>query len=412
MTIRLYDPERDRAATQRIWLEVAWIADDEKERAAMSEFIEAGPTYVAELNGEAECLAAAMPGDIRYLHETLPFSAITAVTNSRVARKQGFASRTTAQVIAHTAVEGALVSGLGIFEQGFYDRLGFGTLGYYLAHAFNPAALTVDRPFRIPLRLTKDDWAEMHQSRLKRMRQHGSVNIHPASITFGEFLTSKNLVMLGYRDADTGELTHFFVAEGGHKEHGPYRISICNYQTYDQLLELLALLKSLGDQVSMVKLDEPPGIQFQDLIEKPFSQQRISKNSTYEQGLTGAAWQQMRINDLTAVLAYTHLPGSNSVRFNLDLSDPISRYLPPEAAWRGTAGQYVVTLGPESHAAKGRDDTLPTLTASVGAFTRLWLGARPATGLAVTDNLRGPDELLHELDWLLRLPNPLADWPF
>ena len=37
----------------------------------------------------------------------------------------------------------------------------------------------------------------------------------------------------------------------------------------------------------------------------------------------------------------------------------------------------------------GRDETLPTLTCSVGAFTRLWLGVRPATGLAVTCRLAG-----------------------
>ena len=72
----------------------------------------------------------------------------------------------------------------------------------------------------------------------------------------------------------------------------------------------------------------------------------------------------------------------------------------------------MVALGPESSAEPGTDGTLPTLTASVGAFTRMWLGVLPATGLAVTDELEGPQELLEELDWALRLPQPRYDWGF
>jgi len=60
----------------------------------------------------------------------------------------------------------------------------------------------------------------------------------------------------------------------------------------------------------------------------------------------------------------------------------------------------------------GRDPGLSTLTASVNAFTRLWLGVRPARGLAVTDELSGPPALLEELDWLLRLPDPKPDWDY
>jgi hypothetical protein len=71
-----------------------------------------------------------------------------------------------------------------------------------------------------------------------------------------------------------------------------------------------------------------------------------------------------------------------------------------------------VTLGPQSSAEPGTDRALPTLAASVGAFTRMWLGVLPATGLAVTDELEGPQELLEELDWALRLPQPSVDWGF
>ncbi|MCD4827982.1 MAG: hypothetical protein K8R90_00945 [Candidatus Cloacimonetes bacterium] len=38
------------------------------------------------------------------------------------------------------------------------------------------------------------------------------------------------------------------------------------------------------------------------------------------------------------------------------------------------------------------------------------LGVRPATGLAITDELEAPRELLAALDQLLRLPQPHLDW--
>ncbi len=71
-----------------------------------------------------------------------------------------------------------------------------------------------------------------------------------------------------------------------------------------------------------------------------------------------------------------------------------------------------MTLGSSSGAEPARDNTLPTLTATVNAFTRLWLGVRPATGLAITDDLDGPAELLAQLDEVLRLPAPHPDWDF
>ena len=55
---------------------------------------------------------------------------------------------------------------------------------------------------------------------------------------------------------------------------------------------------------------------------------------------------------------------------------------------------------------------LTDLDASVGAFTRLWLGVRPASGLALTDELVGPPELVAALDAAFCLPSPLPDWPY
>ena len=110
-------------------------------------------------------------------------------------------------------------------------------------------------------------------------------------------------------------------------------------------------------------------------------------------------------------LAKTRLD-SESVTFNLRLSDPIAEHLDGTNAWRGVEGDYVVTLGEESAAERGVSRNLPVLTASVGAFTRLWLGVRNASSLALTDDLRGAPTLLHQLDRALRIPQPHLGWDF
>ena len=115
MDFHNYDPKKDKKAVQRIWRETGWLEDEKKEKKLMNIFIKGGRALVAELNGEAECLVASMPGVIRYLDEDLPLSGVTAVTTSRVARKQGLAKRLTAQLIAADVAEGAIVCGLGMF---------------------------------------------------------------------------------------------------------------------------------------------------------------------------------------------------------------------------------------------------------------------------------------------------------
>jgi hypothetical protein len=42
----------------------------------------------------------------------------------------------------------------------------------------------------------------------------------------------------------------------------------------------------------------------------------------------------------------------------------------------------------------------------------MWFGVRPASGLAVTDELAASEALMEELDGLLRLPVPRTDWEF
>ena len=178
MSIRKYDNERDLAAVQRIWREIGWVesASDEK---YLQDFLSVGSTLVAEIDGEAECMVHATSGSMRYQSEDLRMSAITAVTTSRIARKQGFAKRLTAAMLASEAQAGAEVSALGMFDEGFYDRLGFGTGCYEYWRTFDPSTLKVDRRFRVPKRLTVDDWQAMHQALLDRRLGHGGCTLEP-----------------------------------------------------------------------------------------------------------------------------------------------------------------------------------------------------------------------------------------
>jgi hypothetical protein len=407
MEYRIYDPARDRDTVRRIWHETGWAHPGKEE--FMDVFLAAGRTVVADLDGEAECLVNTMPGTIRYLDADLSFSAVTAVTTSRPARKQGLARRLTAQAVALDAAEGALVAGLGMFEQGYYNQLGFGTGPYEHIVAFDPAQLNVRVKPRVPRRITHDDWALVHASRLARIRGHGSLNIDPVEMTRHAMQQMDNGFGLGYCDGPAGELTHHFWCTTRAVERGPYFAAWMTYRTRDQFLELMALMRSLGDQVRLMRMNEPQGLQLQDLLLHPFRGRVATRGTDFESGIRATAYWQIRILDLPGCLAHTHLSGG-PVRFNLHLTDPIAASLDDGASWRGVAGEYVVTLGPESGAEPGMDEALPTLTAAVGAFSRMWLGVRPASGLAYTDELAGPADLLAQLDTLLRLPEPKIGW--
>ena len=409
MNWRPYDPAKDRANVQRIWMETGWLEKGKED--TMDADLAYGKPIVADINGEPECLVITTPGDMRYLDEKLPLCAVTAVTTSHIARKQGLAKRLTAQAVANGVADGALVAGLGMFEQGYYNQVGFATGSYELSVSFDPSLLNVPRKARVPRRLKADDYEIIHAARVARRQGHGACNLGPL-YTKAQLIWGDNPFGLGYCHGPNGELTHFLwlKAKSGAVTNGPYRVEIMAYQTGEQFLELMALLKSLGDQVRLVKMTEPPGIQLQDLMSQPFKQQDMTRNSPYPTGIHAAAWWQRRICDLPGCLAKTHL--RESVRFNLKLSDPIAAHIDEDAPWRGIAGDYVVTLGPSSGAEKGTDAALPTLTATAGSFTRLWLGARPASGLAVTDELAGPQELIDRLDSVLLLPKPDPDWDF
>jgi len=408
LNYRVYNPEKDKKAVNRIWLETGWIEKDDPK--PMDILVEPSRAIVADINGEPECLVLSLLGDIDYLGEKLPFSGIAGVTTGLIARKQKLAGRLTAARIALDALDGAIVSGLGMFEQGYYDKLGYGTGGYEHIVRFSPSTLNVKVKPRVPVRITKEDWEKVHNSRLRRLRTHGSLNFYIPAPTKSEMHWSKSGFGFGFTN-DKGELTHNIWMTGKGKEQGPFRVAWMVYENYDQLLELLALLKSFGDQIQLVSMIEPPGIQIQDFLTKPFHYRAITEKSKYQSIMHATAYWQVRICNLEKCLEKTNLHGED-VRFNLVLSDPIENFLDNDSEWKGVSGSYIVNLGADSYAEKGNNEALPTMKASVGAFSRMWLGVRSASILAVSDTISGPAELLDKLDILLRLPEPKIDWEF
>jgi hypothetical protein len=160
--------------------------------------------------------------------------------------------------------------------------------------------------------------------------------------------------------------------------------------------------------VRLIHLRQPPGLHFQDLLSRPLRQRSITRRGGFENAAHATGYWQVRLLDLAGALARTHLTGA-AVRFNLVLRDPIADLLDDGARWRGIGGEYVVEFGENSSATPGQAAGLPTLTASVNAFSRMWFGVRAASDLAYTDELSGPPELLQQLDETLRLPEPNPD---
>lgn len=391
MQVREYEDD-DLAAVQRMWQECGWV--DEDEAAHLGDFLADADAIVAEVDGDPEGCTAIHDGTIDHTGTQLAAAVVTAVTTSRVGRKQGLARATLDTAVRRAAERGMAVSVLGMFEQGFYDASGFGTGSEMLFARTDPAHLDPSLPYRRPQRLTLDDIPDMVTALQTRDIVHGGVTLPSVALRRAERQWDDNGFGLGYRDAD-GELTHFLWCSTK-DEHGPYEVREWAWRDRAQLRELLGVLRSLGDQVRTIVLPEPAQIQLQVMIDRPGRMRLTRTTGEHRFAITASAWWQARILDLPTCVAA--LSDVGELHCNLHLTDPLGL--------EDVAGEWVLHLGWESSAVRGHDEDLRTLAATVNAFTRLWLGVRPATVLATTDHLEGTPELLAALDDAIRLPRP------
>ncbi len=407
-SLRTVDPEKDKDALLRIWKEVGWLEKGKEDMLDTILEMEGGK-YLAEVKGSPECNVNTSEGSLFYQDAELPLHIINSVITSPVARRQGLAAKLTAKAIAEDAVNGAYLSALGIFDQGFYNQLGFGTGSYENWIFFDPSTIITEKKHRVPDRISSEHWKQVHRARLNRRKVHGLVNLHQEKDTKLEMHWPSHNLGLGYFD-DNGEITHHVYFRTENLDQGPYTVQWMTYQNREQFMELMSILRSLSDQVNLIIMREPPGIQFQDMLARPFRHRRMTRSSKFENKMSASAYWQMRIIDLEGCIKSSSYRTNKQIHFNLLLHDPIEDLLDNTSDWRGLSGDYRIKLGKESSIGKVRRRKLPTLKASVNAFTRLWLGVRPATSLAMTDELSGPTSLLEDLDDVLRLPTPHPDW--
>jgi len=405
---REYVPE-DHGHAVRIHREVGWLEGEKTD--GLDRLLECSRARMAELRGRPECMGISVPGYIRHLDRDLPLSAILSIITGYAGRKRGLAGRMTAELMAMDRSEGAEVAMLGVFDHGYYDRLGFGAGSSDTWMGIDPACLKVDIPDRPPERLGTADFEEVHRCRLARMRRHGSCVLTPAGVTHADMVwEQKNPAGLGYRD-DDGVLTHHVWLGSCKGEHGPYWVAWLCYRNWQQLVELLGVLRSLGDQVHLVRLKQPEGFPLLGLLNKPLKRLRAREGSRFAPYVRSVCYWQLRILDLPGCMESTLLPWG-SAEFNLELTDPVGDFLDADSQWRGTAGRWTVRLGPESWARPGHGSGLPLMRASIGAFSRLWIGSAGASALAACDRLKAPQELLSQLDGILPMPRPFPDWDF
>ena len=407
LSVRRYNPDKDARHIHRIWTDSKWI-DDKEMYPIVDAYHKEANVWLGEVEGEVGTVVSTSPGSFNYNGIELPMTAITGVTAGLEFRRLGLAAKATTKAICDAYERGATIATLGAFEQGYYEKLGFGNFSTDSFITFDPHNLAVSTKHRRAIRLTKEDSDRMHAARLNRFKQHGTCDLHLPATTKFEIGYHKDSISLGFETG--GELTHFFLGtlKG---EHGPFRMEMFVYQNADQLLELLALLKTLSDQIRIVEMTSPLGIKMQEFLEFPMRHREVTEGSKYENSTVSYSFFQARILRLEECVKASKFQGS-SIQFNLHLEDPIEKYLDSEESFKGCAGDYCVELGEKSTAVPGQNSEWPSLSCTINTFTRLWSGARSASSLLATDGLKADPDLVKGLDQLIRFQELKTDWDF
>lgn len=409
MVFRTYNKERDLKAIERIWIECGWIDDEDKEKKALEIFTSTSNCQVAEYNGSAESLIVLSPGNMLFGNRNLSLAAVSAVTVSRVLRKQGAALKLLASMIRNEIAKGTALTGLGMFEQGFYNRLGFATMGYEHWYSFDPSKIKVFKKGGIPVRLNTEDYKKAWKCYREAKKYHGFVTLDPPELFQSEMIWTKKGFGLGYET--NGELSHYMWFSVDDAEDGPYTVQWMAFQNWDQFLELMGILKNLEEQVRTVRMKEPAFIQLQDLINKPFQLQTITRKSKFESRMRAIAYQQLRICNLESCIEAVEYEGKE-FSFNLSLTDPINDYLDDKKRIDACEGQFIVNIGKSSNVSRGNDKNLPEVKGTVNGFTRMWTGILPAETVGLVEDITIDDSLIVNLTKAFYKPDVRSDWDY
>ena len=406
--IRTYKPE-DLEHSLRIFREIGWMDGKDSDKDVFMAYIDEGNSLVADLNGEVEVFVVTRSGCCKYLEDDIPFSAVTGVATSRVARQLGLAGRVTAMAIAESAKNGAAMSILGIFDQGYYEKFGYGNTVNHRISTIDPSQLKVPRLSRSPKRLSKNDAKAMHECRCRRKRYHGGCNLNGSGETKATTIWQEHGFGLGFEN-ENGMLTHFLWIEPK-GEHGPYNVCFTGWETHEQFIELLSVLNSLSDQIHGVRMADPPRLQLQDFLTRPHATRRARKGGDFDINVVSQIWMQCRILDLPVCVGAMKCCGP-PVSFNLELTDPVEKYLPKESSWRGVSGNWIIRIGENSSATLGSDPALQTASCTVNDLSRIWFGSSTAESVSVTGDFRSDPELIQAIDGVVCIPTPVVDWDF
>jgi predicted acetyltransferase len=366
--IRDFDIEKDMLSVQRIWREIGW-SDSERTDQAMTALFETGTTSVGLVHDEVECSVQAQTGTMRLDHEDLPLCVIAAVTTSRVARGLSLAQQLTARELAKGQRRGEAVAVLGMFDQGFYNKLGFGTGAYINEFRVDPNQFDISLKPRTPRRLSAHDSDAMLASLMARPPLHGNVVINQ-SHCFKAELSMEEGFGLGFYEGE--RLTHFVWM----KPH----------------------------------MMEPPHVQLQSMLKRPFRSQAVAEEGKYAAEQSASAWYQLRVLDIPACINALSYKGPD-LAFRLNVEDPVDGILAGDGSWRPVGGSFDVALGQQASVNVAKNETLPALTCSINTLSRLIWGVAPASSLAISDGLQAPISLLTALDGVFT-PNPKPGWNF
>jgi len=394
-----------------LWRDAGWDQDGENAEGEARRHLTDATSYVAVDSAGICSAAVAMEGTFQCLDTALPLSAVTAVLTASYARKKGHAARLLARLLAAERERGAVVAALGVFDQGYYNRTGFGNAARDNVIVINPAALRTPAAARdalndpdvriVPLSLRDSD--ALYAADLRRYKHHGSCTITKAGYIAGA-LERIGKKMLGLGIMYKGALVAHFVAQRVSEDKLDILWLIAD--TLPHYIQLFELIHRLSDQLEQVKMIVPPDIEIYDLIHRPLQSGVIFHGHSFDD----LYFWQLRILDLPRAIASISLPRAHPVRFALTIHDPIARYLATE--WQGLAGEYTVTLGEHSECRIGAEHALPRLEATINAFSRFWVGAASLRALSISDHFRADARLIDELTRAYVPPPPIRDCDF